>query len=81
MVSAVGIDRERNKHILGIELGAAETAASVKTLLTRLRDQGMPTGVRYLFVIDEAEALRRALKRSSAPISRCSAAATTRCAT
>ena len=41
VISAVGIDRQGCKHILGIELGATENAAAVKTLLTRLRDQGI----------------------------------------
>jgi putative transposase len=80
VLSAVGIDREGCKHILGIELGATENAAAVKALLTRLRDdQGLPTGRQYLFVIDGAKALRSALKKSSAPSNTCSAAAITRC--
>ena len=52
IVSAVGVDREGQKHILGIELGATENAASVLRLLTHLRDQGLPTDRKYLFVID-----------------------------
>jgi len=58
ILSAVGVDLEGKKHILGIEPGATENAASVKRLLTRLRDQGLPTDRKYLFIIDGAKALR-----------------------
>jgi transposase-like protein len=74
VISAVGIDREGCKHILGIELGATENAAAVKVLLTRLRDQGLPTGVKYLFVIDGAKALRAGIEEvfgSDQPVQRC----------
>lgn len=74
VISAVGIDRQGSKHILGIELGATENAAAVKTLLTRLRDQGLPTGLRYLFVIDGAKALRAGIEEvfgSDQPVQRC----------
>ena len=69
----MGIDREGCKHILGIELGAAGNAAAVKALLTRLRDQGLPTGVKYLFVIG-AKALRAGIEEffgSHQPVQRC----------
>ena len=70
----MGIDRQGCKHILGIELGATENAAAVKTLLTRLRDQGLPTGLKYLFVIDGAKALRAGIEEvfgSDQPVQRC----------
>ena len=60
ILSAVGVDGEGRKHVLGIEAGATENAASVKRLLTHLRDQGLPTDRKYLFVIDGAKALRAA---------------------
>lgn len=62
ILSAVGVDRQGKKHILGIELGATENAAAVKRLLTRLRDHGLPTNRKYLFVIDGAKALRAAIE-------------------
>jgi transposase-like protein len=43
VLSAVGVDVDGRKHILGIAAGATENAAAVKALLTRLRDQGLPT--------------------------------------
>jgi len=61
VISAVGVDVEGRKHVLGIQLGATENAAAVKDLLTRLREQGLDTGQRYLFVIDGAKALRAAI--------------------
>jgi putative transposase len=74
VISAVGIDREGVKHILGLELGATENAAAVKSLLTRLRDQGLPTDRKYLFVIDGAKALRAGIEEvfgSEQPVQRC----------
>ena len=74
VISAVGVDREGKKHILGIELGATENAAAVKRLLTHLRDQGLPTNRKYLFVIDGAKALRAAIEEvfgSDQPVQRC----------
>jgi len=58
ILSAVGVDRDGRKHILGIEAGATENAAAVKRLLTHLRDHGLATDRTYLFVIDGAKALR-----------------------
>jgi putative transposase len=74
VISAVGIDREGTKHVLGIELGATENAAAVKALFTRLRDQGLPTDRKYLFVIDGAKALRAAIEEvfgCQQPVQRC----------
>lgn len=61
IISAVGVDLQGHKHVLGIETGATENAASVKRLLVHLRDQGLATGRKYLFVIDGAKALRAAI--------------------
>jgi putative transposase len=74
ILSAVGVDVEGRKHILGIEPGATENAASVKRLLTHLRDQGLPTERKYLFVIDGAKALRSAIEEvfgGDQPVQRC----------
>ena len=62
ILSAVGVDLEGRKHVLGIESGATENAAAVKRLLIHLRDQGLPTDRQYLFVIDGAKALRAAIE-------------------
>jgi len=61
VISAVGVDVHGRKHVLGIQLGATENSAAVKDLLIRLREQGLDTERRYLFVIDGAKALRAAI--------------------
>jgi len=74
IISAVGVDVEGRKHILGIEPGATENAASVKRLLTHLRDHGLATDRKYLFIIDGAKALRAAIEEvfgSEQPVQRC----------
>jgi len=58
MISAVGVDPEGKKHILGIEAGATENNTAVKRLLIHLRAHGLATDRKYLFVIDGAKALR-----------------------
>ena len=74
ILSAVGVDVHGRKHILGIEAGATENAAAVKRLLTRLRDRGLPTDRKYLFIIDGAKALRAAIDEvfgADQPVQRC----------
>jgi putative transposase len=62
ILSAVGIDLEGRKHVLGIACGATENAAAVKQLLTGLRDRGLPSDRKYLFIIDGAKALHTAIE-------------------
>jgi putative transposase len=74
VISAVGVDLTRTKHVLGIAVGATENAAAVKQLFTHLRDQGLPTDRKYLFVIDGAKALRAAIEEvfgAEQPVQRC----------
>lgn len=74
VLSAVGVDQAGTKHVLGIEPGATENAASVKRLFTRLRDNGLNTEQKYLFVIDGSKALRAAIHEvfgGEQPIRRC----------
>lgn len=74
ILGAVGVDIEGRKHVLGIEPGATENAAAVKRLFTRLRDNGLNTEQKYLFVIDGAKALRAAIHEvfgAEQPIQRC----------
>jgi putative transposase len=61
ILSAVGVDIEGHKHVMGIAAGATENATGVKGLLTGIRDHGLPTDRKYLFVIDGAKALRAAI--------------------
>jgi putative transposase len=74
MLGAVGVDIEGRKHVLGIEPGATENVASVKRLFTRLRDNGLNTEQKYLFVIDGSKALRAGIHEvfgGEQPIQRC----------
>jgi len=74
VISAVGVDRNGSKHVLGIQVGATENAAAVKQWLTNLRDQGLATDRKYLFVIDGAKALRAAIDEvfgTDQPVQRC----------
>ena len=74
VISAVGVDRSGEKHVLGIEIGATENAASVKKLLVGLRERGLRTDQQYLFVIDGAKALRAGIEEVFGvdhPVQRC----------
>jgi transposase-like protein len=56
------VDVEGHKHVLGIASGATENAAAVKQLLSGLRERGLPTDRKYLFLIDGTKALRAAIE-------------------
>lgn len=61
VISAVGVDFQGAKHVLGLQAGATENTAAVRSLLVHLRERGLSTEKRYLFVIDGAKALRAAI--------------------
>jgi len=75
VLCVLGVDLEGRKHVMGIEVAAAEDAsAGVKRLLTRLRDQGLPSDRKYLFVIDGTEGARVAIEElfgADQPVQRC----------
>ncbi len=74
VLSAVGVDASGKKHVLGLQEGATENATAAKALLVHLREQGLSTEKRYLFVIDGAKALRAAIREvfgSEQPVQRC----------
>ena len=74
ILSAVGVDVEGKKHIMGVESGTTENTASVKRLLTHLREHGLATDRQYLFVIDGAKALRAGIEEvfgAEQPVQRC----------
>src|SRR4051812_17172412 len=74
LVAAVGIDGWGEKHPLGLVDGATENAATVQALLDSLVERGLdPAGV-WLFIIDGAKALSKAIRRTfgqDTPIQRC----------
>ena len=74
LVGAVGIDGAGEKHPLGLVEGATENAATVQALLDNLIERGLDPAVVRLFIIDGANALSNALRRTfgqDTPIQRC----------
>lgn len=74
LISAVGVDVEGHKHVLGIQQGATENAAAVEDLLQHLVARGVNPKAKVLFVIDGAKALRAAIHKvfgAQHPVQRC----------
>ena len=61
VVTAIGIDEQGKKHLLGLWHGATENATVVGGLLEDLVTRGLPTERKLLVVIDGAKALRKAV--------------------
>jgi putative transposase len=73
-ITALGIDAQGNKHVLGVVHGGSENAAAVKTLLTGLVERGIKPEVPRLFIIDGSKAIRSAINEvfgSESPVQRC----------
>ena len=76
VISAVGVDSQGNKHVLGVQAGATENAAAVEDLLSNLIERGLDPKGKYLFVIDGSKALRAAIRKlfgSEQSVQRCRA--------
>jgi len=75
VLAAVGVDREGNKHVLGLRHAATENAAAAEDLLTGLVESGISPEKRRLFVLDGSKALRAAVRRifGDVPVQRCRA--------
>jgi transposase-like protein len=74
VISAVGIDAQGHKHVLGIQQGATENAAAVEDLLQQRIARGVDPKAKRWFVIDGAQALRAAINRvfgPQHPVQRC----------
>jgi transposase-like protein len=74
VLCAVGVDAQGIKHVLGLRQGASENATVVKDLLADLVARGVKPGVKRLFVIDGAKALRAgidAVYGAENPVQRC----------
>jgi putative transposase len=67
---ALGIDSQGYKHPLGIVEGSTENAAVAKALLTDLIDRGLPADRAFVFVIDGAKALRKAIVDLFGPLAK-----------
>ncbi len=74
LITALGVDSEGQKHILGLWPGAMENAKVCGALLDELLERGLPEAEDYLFVIDGSKALQKAIQSrfgSQALIQRC----------
>jgi len=61
LIVAVGVDRQGRKHVLGLWSGATENAEVCGALLDDLIARGLSTQKSYLFVLDGAKALKKAV--------------------
>lgn len=61
VITAVGVDDQGRKHVLGLYAGATENTTVVKSLLEDLVERGVAPGRRRLFVIDGSKALRKGI--------------------
>ncbi len=64
MIGAVGIDASGRKRPLGVIEGATENAATVQALLDDLIGRGLDPKGCYLFIVDGARALSKAIRRT-----------------
>ena len=74
LIVAVGVDRQGSKHVLGLWSGATENAEVCGALLDDLIERGLAKDKPYLFVLDGAKALKKAVVSrfgSRALIQRC----------
>ena len=74
LIVAVGVDRQGRKHVLGLWSGATENAEVCGALLDDLIERGLSKDPSYLFVLDGAKALKKAVVSrfsSKAWIQRC----------
>src|SRR3954452_24255458 len=62
IVTAIALDSQGKKHVLGLWHGATENATVVKSLLEDLVSRGLDSERKMLIVIDGAKALRKAVK-------------------
>ena len=76
VITAVGVDDQGFKHVLGLYAGATENAVMVKSLLEDLVERGVKPGRKRLFVIDGSKALRKGINLvygADNPVQRCRA--------
>ena len=75
VLAAVGVDRQGNKHVLGLQHAATESTAAAEDLLTSLVERGISPEKNRLFVLDGSKALRAAVRRvfGKVPVQRCRA--------
>jgi putative transposase len=62
LITALGIDIEGRKHVLGLWPGATENSEVCGQLLDELIERGLSTQQKYLFILDGSKALAKAVK-------------------
>jgi len=61
LIVAMGVDRQGRKHVLGLWSGATENAEVCGALLDDLIARGLSADKPYLFILDGAKALKKAV--------------------
>lgn len=61
LIVAMGVDRQGRKHVLGLWSGATENAEVCGALLDDLITRGLSVEKPYLFILDGAKALKKAV--------------------
>jgi transposase-like protein len=62
LIVALGVDKEGQKHVLGLWQGATENSTLVRELLVDLRERGLNTEAAILVVLDGAKALYKGVR-------------------
>jgi transposase-like protein len=62
LIVALGVDKNAQKHVLGLWQGATENSTLVRELLADLRERGLNTEAAMLVVIDGAKALYKGVR-------------------
>lgn len=62
LVTALGVDKAGEKHVLGLWHGATENSTVVRELLADLRERGLDTEAAILVVLDGSKALYKGVK-------------------
>lgn len=62
LVAAVGVDKQGQKHVLGLWHGATENSTVVRELLADLRERGLDPEAAMLVVLDGSKALHKGVK-------------------
>jgi transposase-like protein len=61
LITALGIDTQGYKHVLGLWQGATENSDVCGALLDNLIERGLSVQMKYLFVLDGSKALKKAI--------------------
>src|SRR5881296_1000137 len=62
LIVALGVDKQAQKHVLGLWEGATENSTLVRELLSDLRERGLNTEAAMLVVVDGAKALYKGVR-------------------